>query len=187
MRIDMMIDIETLGKRSDSTIFQIAAATFDIETGEVFHTFNQCADIELSDLNADGSTVKWWLKTNPGLLATLLNEGEGSPIELLQSFHKWMSAFTDDKENDVYLWGNGILFDNKMIAHQFESNGLPYPIFFRNDRDMRTIVELGCIKQNITKKELNEMFKDENLTLHNAYDDVLYQIRMVSQCYRWLT
>ena len=193
MRIDVMTDIETLGTNSDSTIFQIAAIAFDIETGEHLAKYNRIADIGETDaLKVTGATLKWWLDTDKELLHRLLNGGEGSPEATLRDFHEWLCYLKSEEDgfgdvNDVYLWGNGILFDNKMIQHQFESLGLKYPIFYRNDRDVRTIVDLAGKKLGLTEKELKEKFNDETLVKHDAFDDVVYQINLVVECYKLLT
>lgn len=186
MRIDIMTDIETLGTATDSTIFQISAIAFNIETGEHLSSFNRIADIEKNDiLTVDGGTLKWWLNTNKELLTTLLNKGIGSSEKLLESFHEWLVNLGPDKE--LYLWGNGILFDNKMIQHQLENQILSYPIFYRNDRDMRTVVDLACNKLHVSEQDLKEQFNDESLTEHDAFDDVKYQINLVNYCYQTLT
>lgn len=185
MRIDIMTDIETLGKKSDSTIIQIAAIAFDMNTGEHVDTFNKTVDIEKDMfLNVDGSTIKWWLNTNKELLHTLLSNGKHSSEEVLEMFHEWIMDLKEG--NDVYLWGNGILFDNKMIQHQLEDNGLDYPIFYRNDRDVRTIVDLASKKLGITEDELKKRFNDDSLVEHDAFDDVKYQIKLVQGCYEIL-
>jgi hypothetical protein len=187
MRKDIMLDIETLGTGSNATIFQISAIAFDIETGHQYSTFNSIADISKNKtLKADGSTLKWWLNTNKELLTELLNKGEESSEDLLNNFHTWLESQDKDNKN-IYLWGNGILFDNKMIQEQFIDLGLEYPIFFRNDRDVRTIVDLAGKKLGITEKELKERFNDENLVKHDAFDDVKYQISLVVSCYNLLT
>lgn len=186
MRIDVMVDIETLGTNSDSTIIQISAIAFDILTGENLRIFNKIADIaKNSYLNVTGSTLKWWLNTNKELLTELVNSGEGSSEDLLYSFHEWLKGLSDDTK-DIYLWGNGILFDNKMIQTQFEDECLDYPIFYKNDRDVRTIVDLAGAKLGITEQELKDKLKDESLVEHNAFDDVKYQIKLVSECYKTL-
>ena len=186
MRKDIMVDIETLGNKTNSTIFQIAAVSFDINTGDIISKFNKIADIEENDfLDVTGSTLKWWLKTNKELLSDLLHKGEGSTEDLLISFHKWLKK-QHTNNDDVYLWGNGILFDNKMIQHQFEEEGLEYPIFYRNDRDVRTIVDLAGAKLKVSEKELKDKFKDESLIAHDAFDDVLYQVQLVVGCYKEL-
>lgn len=186
MRIDIMVDIETLGTKQDATIFQVAAVAFDILTGETIETFNQIADIgKASNLRVDGSTIKWWLNTDEELLTKLLNNGTVSTDELLENFNKWLVKFKDGA-NHVYLWGNGILFDNNMIQYQFEQLGLEYPIYYKNDRDVRTIVDLASTKLGISEVELKDRYNDESLTKHDAFDDVMCQIRLVSGCYEVL-
>ncbi|MBD1379086.1 3'-5' exonuclease [Metabacillus arenae] len=185
MRIDVMTDIETLGTNSDSTIIQISAIAFNINTGEYISEFNKIADIALNKTNnITGGTLIWWLNTNKELLTELLNEGEGSSEELLQSFNEWLLELSLDGE--IHLWGNGILFDNKMIQHQLESIGLRYPIHYKNDRDVRTIVDLASAKLGITEKELKDRYIDDSLVHHNAFDDVKYQINLVVGCYNEL-
>lgn len=185
-RVDVMVDIETLGKDSDATIFQISAIAFDILTGKHISTFNKIANIEENTyMRVDGSTLKWWLNTNKELLTDLLNKGEGSSEELVEDFHEWLTSQSEDMK-DVYLWGNGILFDNKMIQYQLEEEGFNYPIYYKNDRDVRTIVDLAGKKLGITEQELKEKFNDESLTKHDAFDDVKYQINLVVSCYKLL-
>lgn len=186
-RIDVMVDIETLGTKSDSTIIQISAIAFDIRTGTHLYTFNEIADITMNRyMKVDGSTIKWWLNTDKELLTTLINSGTHSSQEILHKFYVWLNNLSMDMKN-VYLWGNGILFDNKMIQHQFESIGLDYPIFYRNDRDVRTILELASMASGLTEQYIKDMSKNENLVHHNALDDTIYQISLVRECFRILT
>lgn len=188
MRIDIMTDIETLGTDSDSTIIQIAAVAFDITTGKIHTWFNQTANIHKNEgpLKVTAGTLKWWMKTNPELLRELL-DGEHSSEDMLRNFHDWLGQFKDE---DMYLWGNGILFDNKMIQHQFESIGLNYPIFYRNDRDVRTILELASQKMNQPERTIRQFVTDmprqKELVKHNAIDDCHYQIDLVRYCYNTL-
>lgn len=184
MRIDIMTDIETLGHRTDSTIIQIAAIAFNIETGNYFSEFNQIVDVTKNEeLKVTGSTLKWWLNTNKELLSELINKGDVSSYDLINNFHQWMSELN----GELYLWGNGILFDNKMIQYQMETLGLEYPINYKNDRDLRTIIDLTSNKLNISEKELKDRFNDECLVKHDAFHDVRYQIHVLSWCYRNLT
>lgn len=135
--------------------------------------------------------MDWWNKTNPELFKQLTTTGDLSSKDIMNKFYRWfMTNIILDNENqkNVYLWGNGILFDNRMIKYQCENVlHVPYPIFYRNDRDVRTIVDLAGSKLNKTEKELKELFGDPTLTKHNAYDDIRYQINLVHGCYKLLT
>ena len=185
MRVDVMVDIETLGKSADSTVFQISGVAFDILTGDVISKFNKIADIEKNEeMNTSGATIKWWLNTNKELLAKLLNEGEGSSEELLENFHSWITGL--GKAEDVYLWGNGILFDNRIIQHQLNKSGLGYPVYYKNDRDVRTILDLASAKTGLTEKEIRQEYMNDKYVAHDAIDDVMYQIDLVVGCYKKL-
>lgn len=188
MRVDVMIDIETLGTGADSTIIQIAAIAFDISTGDHIDMFDLTADIEknIRPLKVDGSTLKWWLHTDKELLQQLLTSGVYSSEEVLHKFYTWLHSLTGDMR-DVYLWGNGIIFDNKMIQYQLEDLGLEYPIYYKNDRDVRTLLELASIKTGLSEKEIKNKFNDESLREHDALDDVIYQINLAVYCFNVLT
>lgn len=181
---DVMVDIETLGTKPDSTVFQIAAAVFDIKTGELQETFNMTADISCSKPVVDGSTIKWWLETDKELFAKLLSSGNCSEDYMFQQFHVWMEELA--KKGDIRLWGNGILFDNNFIRTHFEMSGLKYPVKYNNDRDVRTILQLVADKLSCTEKELKEKFRPEDCHDHDAFDDVRKQVQLVSGCYNIL-
>lgn len=186
MRVDIMTDIETLGTNTDSTIIQISAVAFDITTGEIHRAFNRIADIEKNDneIKVTAGTLKWWQKINPELFSDLLNGGTDSSEGILSDFYEWLSNF---EVKNTYLWGNGILFDNKMIQAQMENIGLNYPIHYKNDRDVRTILELTAMKKGLSEKDIKEVInrkmKDKNLTHHNALDDCYWQVELVHNCY----
>lgn len=191
----IMTDIETLGTKDGATIFQIAAASFDIETGKIKDTINLKLDIStVKDLQVDGSTLRWWLETNSDLLAKLISQGVMTEEDMMQDFHAWVLNQGDSQKNktknqppvDVTLWGNGILFDNAKIKRSMESLGLDYPIFYRNDRDVRTILALAADKTGLTEWGIRESVVHEGDIQHDALSDVMYQIRLVCHCYSLL-
>lgn len=188
MRIDIMTDIETLGVGENVTIIQLSAVAFDIQSGSIISTFNQHIDISKDkNLNVDGSTLAWWLHPDrKDLLSEIVLKGDISLVGALMTFKHWILGFdANGGIKNVYLWGNGILFDNRIIQDIMTKNNIEYPIFYRNDRDVRTIVDLACMKLNISADEL-KMKLEEVGTKHDAYSDSLYQINLVSYCYKIL-
>lgn len=177
----IMTDIETLGVKEGSTIFQISAAAFNMQSGEILGEIDLKLDIEKADLVVDGSTLKWWLKTDKELLTQLLHEGTLSEIEMLQQFADWMKQFENRR-----LWGNGILFDNNKIKAAMEKNGIEYPIAYNKDRDVRTILALAADLTGKSEKEIKKEVEDVNHRAHNAIDDVHKQINFVRHCYELL-
>lgn len=192
-RCDIMVDLETLGLSNNTSVFQIAACSFDIVTGNIHEKFNEIMDIATLD-NAlfDGSTLKWWLNTDKELLANLVNKGKGTERELFAKFAKWINSIvqTSAAKNEaveIFLWGNGILFDNAKIKDKCTQYGIQYPIFYRNDRDVRTLVDLAAQKLGFdSPKPIFETLTYDNRVKHNALDDVLCQIKTVSICWNIL-
>lgn len=181
----IMVDIESLGKSDNATIFQIAAAAFDISNGNIKDSIDLKLNIDtVENLRVDGDTLKWWLNTNKELLTSLLDEGELSEIEMVHQFRDWVDVQGDIE--DVTLWGNGIIFDNAKIQQKMNGLDVRYPIHYKNDRDVRTILALASDKSGLSEKEIKDSVLDENEVEHDALDDVMYQIRLVCHCYSLL-
>ena len=187
-RIDIMTDIETLGKGDNPPVFQIAACAFDIETGDIVEKFNVTADVSKMN-NIEGDTLIWWLNTNKDLLLELLTAGKESgntERDIVAQFCTWVETLKrkyDIEHKKTFLWGNGILFDNRIIQKKCNVYNIPYPIYYRCDRDMRTLLELASIKMGFAD-DMEYKNTVENVgTLHNAFDDVVYQIAVATKSY----
>ena len=66
---------------------------------------------------------------------------------------------------------------------KMESYGMKYPIFYRNDRDLRTLVDIVKTKYNIDPHKECQV---ENTEKHNAMHDVEHQIRVATYCWNKL-
>lgn len=185
MRIDIMLDLETLGTGVHTSIFQISAVMFDIVTGKPFNNFDEIINIKtIPNLNVSADTLMWWAKTNPLLFAKLINNDKRIDYkEALQKFYDFCVTPVYGNDN-VYLWGNGINFDNVILRQAYVDMGMTYPIRYDCDRDVRTIIDLASIKTCKTIKEIRSMFA--NSEEHNALQDCIYQASYVSYCYKEL-
>ena len=184
--IHIMTDIETLGLRNEATIIQIAGIAFDIETGEHISEFDMVADIGKNEnMEVDGGTLKWWLDTDADLLKMLLNKrGTVSSDDLIREFHDWMISLSNHPNyEDLVLWGNGPMFDNAKLKYHMERLGLRYPIHYKNDRDVRTILDLASAKAGLSESVIKSLIDSHDIREHDALDDVTYQIRLVNYCY----
>lgn len=190
-RIDIVTDIETLGTSTDSQIIQLSAIAFDIETGDILSEFDLPIDISKElEMKVSGGTLEWWLNTDKDLLLDIIKRGKDRGKDLKEAIHElyfWINTMKNAVgDKNVYFWGNGIKFDNVMISTQMELYGLNYPIFYRNDRDMRTITELACTKLNITQSRFKDQFKDDSLVAHDGLDDCKWELKVISYCWNLL-
>ena len=190
-RIDIMVDLETLGKGDTPPVIQIAAIAFDIKTGATYGRFESFADIS-SINNIEGDTLSWWLKTNNELLAKLIETGKlrgTSEKDCFTQFCEWIYKVAEGvglTDEQVFLWGNGILFDNRIIKNKCRQFGLGYPIFYRNDMDVRTIMEMAAFKMGLSDQIEFRNTVEHHGTLHNAMSDVENQIADVCKAYQVL-
>ena len=189
-RIDIVTDLETLGVGSDCPVFQLGAVAINLETGEIISTFNGICDITNFN-NIEGGTLKWWLKTNKDLLAQLIlspTEDESVTVykdekHLSLGFLEW-AEYLESCYGDLYLWGNGILFDNRIIESKCKKYGVKYPIKYYNDRDLRTIYELAAKKLGLEDaKVLRNSVEMDNRVAHDGLNDAYHEALVLH--YAW--
>lgn len=186
--IHVMTNIETLGLGDNATIIQICAIAFDIKTGRHMWVFNEVSYIDEEEKAVvDDGNLKWWLSTDTEWFKKILvREGTMSSEELIEKFRDWLLVISDYEPANLFLWGNGILFDNAKLKLQMEALGLRYPVHYKNDRDVRTILYLTGEKTGLSEEELRNEVKSYDIKRHNAFDDAVYQTRLVSHCYNGL-
>lgn len=139
----LMIDLETMGTNTNAPIVVIGAVFFDPQTGEigpVFYIVISLADAMNTGAVPDGGTIEWWLKQSSEARSAILVD-QVKLIDALIQFREFINEHSDEKF--VQVWGNGATFDNNILRTSYERLNIPCPWRYYNDRDVRTIVELG--------------------------------------------
>lgn len=191
-RIDIMVDLETLGLTHYNPIIQLAAVAFNLETGEIYDKFDVSCTIS-KEAVIDKNTYEWWVKTNFDLLKSILAQGLQTNIseqEMLVSFTAWIKSISYSRSinfKNIYLWGNGMLFDNMLLKLKCQQYNIEYPIHYQSDRDVRTLVDVYCRRHRIDRDTFVKSFKTNSYTEHVAIDDCMVQIKMLKQCHDSLT
>ncbi|ENC7553637.1 3'-5' exoribonuclease [Escherichia coli] len=168
----LMIDLETMGKNPGAPIASIGAVFFDPQTGEQGPEFSKIIDMGTCGGTVDISTIEWWLQRSGEARAAILADRIPLDDALLQ-----LREFIDENSGEffVQVWGNGANFDNTILRRSYERQGIPCPWRYYNDRDVRTIVELGKAIDFDARTAIP--FEGER---HNALDDARYQAKYVS-------
>lgn len=174
----LMIDLETMGKNPDAPIISIGAIFFDPQTGDMGPEFSKTIDLETTGGIIDRDTIKWWLKQSREAQSALLTDEIPLDDALLQ-----LREFIDENSGEffVQVWGNGANFDNVILRRSYERQGIPCPWRYYNDRDVRTIVELGKAIDFDARTAIP--FEGER---HNALDDARHQAKYVSAIWQKL-
>ena len=181
----LMVDLETMGSGPDAPIVSIGAVYFDPSTGNTGAEFYQVVSLESSmsfGMKPDASTIQWWLKqSSEARSAILVDEAMGlrETLELLADF---IAENASNGSHTVQLWGNGCSFDNVILRRAYALAETPFAVPFWNDRDVRTMVELG--KSVGINPRFDIPFEGD---MHNALSDARHQVKYVSAIWQRLT
>ncbi|HFS3075084.1 TPA: 3'-5' exoribonuclease [Escherichia coli] len=176
--IHLSVDLETMGTNPDAPINSIGGKFFDPATGEMGPEFSKAIDLETSGGIIDRKTIKWWAKRSREAQSAIFTD-EISLDVALRLFIEFIEKNSGGRF--VQVWGNGANFDNVILRRSYERQGIPCPWPYYNDRDVRTIVELG----NAIGFDVRMAIPFEGVP-HNALDDARHQAKQVSAIWQKL-
>jgi len=169
----LMLDIETMGNTSYSSILGIGAVEFDINTGETGEEFEVNIDLESNfsiGLMADASTIMWWMQKSQEA-RDMLTKKETITI------NEALIKFSDFCSKDYQVWGNSARFDCGILQNAYNKIHLPIPWDFRKERCVRTLVSFA--------PEIKENYPSVGVS-HNAIDDCKFQVGYCTEIWKTL-
>ncbi|EML9020982.1 TPA: 3'-5' exoribonuclease [Klebsiella pneumoniae] len=176
--VHVMVDLETMGKKHNAPIVAIGAVVFDPATGSIGESFYKVVCLE-SSVNwgavIDPSTVIWWLKQSSEARSAIVNDDAIPLQDALLQFREFVSDNVAGGSKKAQVWGNGASFDNSILRSAYDCIAEDYPWEYWNDRDVRTMVELGQAISFDPKTTIP--FEGSR---HNALADAIHQARYVS-------
>ena len=176
--VHVMVDLETMGKKHNAPIVAIGAVVFDPATGSIGESFYKVVCLE-SSVNwgavIDPSTVIWWLKQSSEARSAIVNDDAIPLQDALLQFREFVSDNVAGGSIKAQVWGNGASFDNSILRSSYDCIAEDYPWEYWNDRDVRTMVELGQAISFDPKTTIP--FEGSR---HNALADAIHQARYVS-------
>lgn len=176
--VNVMVDLETMGKKHNAPIVAIGAVVFDPATGSIGESFYKVVYLE-SSVNwgavIDPSTVIWWLKQSSEARSAIVNDDAIPLQDALLQFREFVSDNVAGGSKKAQVWGNGASFDNSILRSSYDCIAEDYPWEYWNDRDVRTMVELGQAISFDPKTTIP--FEGSR---HNALADAIHQARYVS-------
>lgn len=181
----LMVDMETMGNGPDAPIVSIGAVFFDPSTGNTGAEFYQVVSLESSmsfGMKPDASTIQWWLKQSSEARSAILVDEAMGLLETLELLADFIAENAANGSHTVQLWGNGCSFDNVILRRAYALTDTPFAVPFRNDRDVRTMVELG--KSVGINPRFDIPFEGD---MHNALSDARRQVKYVSAIWQRLT
>ncbi|MDE8814594.1 3'-5' exoribonuclease [Citrobacter freundii] len=181
----LMVDMETMGNSPDAPIVSIGAVFFDPSTGNTGAEFYQVVSLESSmsfGMKPDASTIQWWLKQSSEARSAILVDESTGLLETLELLADFIAENAANGSHTVQLWGNGCSFDNVILRRAYALTDTPFTVPFWNDRDVRTMVELG--KSVGINPRFDIPFEGD---MHNALSDARHQVKYVSAIWQRFT
>ncbi|MCM7806076.1 3'-5' exoribonuclease [Enterobacter kobei] len=181
----LMIDIEAFGKKADSPVVSIGAVFFDPSTGNTGSEFYKVISLESAMASGgvpDASTIIFWLKASPEARSELVMDDAIPLDDALLQLNEFIAGNATNGPEYVQVWGNGATYDNVLLEASYDRTGIPCPWKFWNNRDVRTVVELGKAVGCEPRYEIP--FDGEP---HKAISDALHQVKYVSAIWQRLT
>lgn len=127
----IMVDTETLATATDAAITQIAAAVFDLDTGDIDPaTFNVYVKTGFGVVQR--STALWWMRQRHGAAFAALVEAQGVDLrEALMRFTGWLVAARGGRRLPIYA--HGAPFDFPVLRASFAACELAPPWSYREE------------------------------------------------------
>jgi hypothetical protein len=163
-----MVDIETLGTKSDCVVLTVGGVKFDPFSGEPPHSpFLYKLDIDQqkeAGRVVDEGTLEWWSKQDPDIRDEAFDpDGRISVNKFCNEFNKWLVGV--DKK-----WAQGPRFDYGILEHLFEQFDIHKNWFYWDETDSRTLFSLvpGDPRKNTEGKQI-----DHHSALADAYNQAV--------------
>jgi len=173
--VDVSVDLETLGTGPRAVIVSIGAVKFlPTVGGEALSEFYVNVELEScieAGLTVD-SAVYWWLRQSEAAREALIHP---APVPLVVA----LEEFSDFFGSCECLWGNGSNFDNRLLYSAYHAVGIPYPVHYTRDRDLRTLEWAAKTVSRSTYRRRSRMPGE----VHNALDDAEYQAAIIADCF----
>lgn len=181
----LMVDIESMGEKPDAPIVSIGAVFFDPASGQTGPEFYKVISLE-SAMGwggvPDASTILFWLKETSEARSEIVMDHAIPLDDALLQFKDFIAENAANGKDTVQVWGNGATFDNVLLENSYARTGISCPWKYWNNRDVRTIVELGKAVGYTPRHEIP--FEGEP---HKAISDARHQVKYVSAIWQHLT
>ncbi|EPR1455627.1 3'-5' exoribonuclease domain-containing protein [Citrobacter koseri] len=181
----LMVDLETMGNKPDAPVVSVGAVFFDPATGDTGAEFYKVVSLESAMAWGgvpDASTIVWWMKQSAEARSAIVMDDAIQLDDALFQLNDFIAENAANGPSLMQVWGNGASFDNVILRQSYDRTGIDCPWMFWNDRDVRTMVELG--KAVGINPRYDIKFEGD---MHNALSDARHQVKYVSAIWQRLT
>jgi 3'-5' exoribonuclease-like protein len=170
---DIMLDLETLGTKSNSVITAVSLVLFDVDehysTEDVKRLSCFRENLLIQDgldlgCEVDGGAITFWLEQEPEARADLFDPTPRHCAPVLRDLNKWWDHHEPDR-----IWSHKD-FDIPALTNLYHKAKVKVPWLYKRAMDLRTIKEKALLIG------IPLFVLPEGFVLHSAGDDSKRQI-----------
>lgn len=140
--VDIMVDIESAGKKVTAPLLSIGARVFDIKNCKLDEPFFTAIDPVSSFRTgiAEADAIQWWMKQSKEAQDNTWNNPNAAHINVaLIEFANFIRSQEQYHNAPVRLWGNAARFDLGILDYQYDNAWIKTPWSFRFEMCYRTL------------------------------------------------
>lgn len=177
--MNIMLDIETLSSKPNGIILSVAAVPFyfEVESPSLAPFQMNCSIDEqyAKGRHIDTPTLQWWMH-QPRFKERYKDQHHPTYVlhGLVYAIENWKKGF-NAKSKDVRLWAKSPSYDLVMLKSLADDFYVKLPWKFYQERDVRTLYELGDIDNNSLPDAPHNPIEDCNLQIKyciKAYNNI---------------
>lgn len=179
---NVMIDIETLGTKTNCVIGSIGILEFDIRTGEILSEYDVNVDFQSSldaGLKVDGSTLQFWMSQSEEARAHFFRDPK--PLAAALAYLEQFLDIVRDEERKVCIWSNSPLFDIVRLEESFTAVGRKIPWKYWEHWDVRSVSGLNPRVKGQHRKPSKET---AHTPLEDCRNQVEYLVAVLNSIYK---
>jgi len=148
----LMIDVESLGNKPGAVITEISAVPFNWDNKnstaeDIFYVKINIDSSLKAGLQIQADTLQWWAQQDITVFRNMMDQKDA--INLSEALYKFRVYLQTLYPSQLKVWGNSNRFDFGLLAAAYDAIRQEIPWYFRNERDVRTLVDLYPeIKEN---------------------------------------
>ena len=170
------LDFETLGTEPSTVVLSAGLTAFNLDATNTWDQLDTNSIFILLDPRSQKArtttpeTIEWWNKQSPTAYAMARQGSNKLPLtKAVQAIIEFIKA-----KNVEYIISNGISFDAMILKNMCNQTGLPYPVKYWGDLDLRTMLLLSSIKR--------PPFPVDKVQ-HHAKDDAIHEALCAQKYY----
>lgn len=140
--MDVMLDLETMGRSPDGAIASMGAIRFEPEGDILEDPFYLPVRLEGQDaigMTFNPETIIWWLQ-QPKEAQEAITRGDR--VDLRSALTQFKNWYKGEK-----VWCYGATFDHVILETAFRKTNIENPVSYRSQLCMRSIVALSTVER----------------------------------------